>query len=195
MARQLFPRPSPGEVAKATRELVTEAINAVLGGLTMGPNDPTPSGKAIRLAARRGALAAVARLLPPDGRRPVGKPPKVALNVFGRLLILDRMAWLIHGGTESEFEHGEEPQGYIAPVRPGMTVAKAAEVVVAEQAAKKKAWLKDRRDALAMQGRPPAWFKTRGEWRASFDGVKPPGVPTKEALIGMWRTSRRRAES
>lgn len=194
MARELFPRPRPGEVTRATREIVTEAINAVLGGLTLGRDDPTPSGKAIRLAARRGALAAVARLLPADGRRPVGKPPKVALDVLGKFLILDRMAWLVHGGIENEFEHGDEPQGYVAPVRSGKSVAKAAEVVVAEQEAKRKAWFKDRRDARAMRGTPPKWL-SRGEWRASFDGAKPPGVPTKKALIGMWRTSRRRAES
>ena len=76
-----------------------------------------------------------------------------------------------------------------------MGVAKAATVVVSEQAAKKKAWLKDRRDARAMKGPRPTWFKTRGEWRASFVGAKPPGVPTKDAIIGMWRTRRRRAES
>jgi hypothetical protein len=194
MARELFPRPRPSEVTKATREILTEAINAVIAGFTIWRDDPTPSGKAIRLAARRAALAAVNRLLPADGRRPVGKPPKVALNVLGRNLILDRMAWLIHGGTESEFEHGEEPPGYVPPVRPGMSVAKAATVVVAEQAAKKKAGLKDRRDALAMKGTPPTWL-SRGEWRASFDNAKPPRVPTKNALIAMWRTSRRRAES
>ena len=130
----LFPRPRPGEVTKATREIVTEAINAVIAGFAIWRDDPTPNGKAIRRAARLAALAAVNRLLPADGRRPVGKPPKVALNVLGRNLILDRMAWLIHGGTESEFEHDEEPQGYIAPVRPSMSVSQAAEVVVAEQA-------------------------------------------------------------
>jgi hypothetical protein len=187
------PRPFV-EVTKATRELVTEAINAVLGELTLGPADPTPRGKAIRLAARRGALAAVKRLLPADGRRPVGKPPEVKLEHFGKFIILERMARLIYGGTESEFEHGEEPQGYVAPVRPRMGVAKAATNVVAEQETKRKAWLKDRRDALAMKGTPPTWL-SRGEWRASFVGKTPPGVPTKGALIAMWRTRRRQAES
>ena len=40
-----------------------------------------------------------------------------------------------------------------------MSVAKAAEIVVEEQAAKRKAWLKDRRDARAMKGaRLPTWL-------------------------------------
>ena len=195
MARELFSRSRPGEVTKATRELVTEAINAFLGGLTLGRDDPTPSGKAIRLAARRGALAAVARLLPADGRRPVGRPPKVALNVFGKPLILWRMAQLINGGTESEFEHRDEtPPGYVAPLTPGMGIAKAAEVVAAEQAEKRKAWFKDRGDARAGRGAPPKGLSRR-QWLASFDGATPPRALTKDALIGMWRTSRRRAGS
>lgn len=137
MATKLFPRPPPSEIATTTRKLVTVAINTVLSGLTLGRRDPTPSGRAIRRAARQGALAAVAQLLPPDGRRPVGRPPKVALSEMDRSLILFQMGCLINGGRESEFEPGGEPPGYVAPVRPPMSVAKAAAIIVAEKAEKK----------------------------------------------------------
>lgn len=194
MARELFHRPSPEEVSITTRKLVAVAISTVLAGLTLGRDDPTPIGRALRLAARKGALAAIARLLPPANKRPVGRPPKVRLNPFGKAAILMRMAELTSGATESLFEHGEEPTGYVANARPSMGIAKAADVVVADFNEQRKAWLKSRREARAMSGTPPAGL-TRGKWRASFEKVSPPVVPTKNAIIAMWRTSRRQRET